>query len=275
LGSFVACRLRKTKASRSLPLPVRSRKLTIENLISCSAIENNHVRPVSNETTSQTVNSAKRISPLSSRTYVNTPSSLTPCPTVKLIPCYLCTSFFAAARHRGYTHLSDFAIVYNRLKQLESVVSRLLSRTDDVQEYNDLLRDFQGPLPVQHQGQGAEGSENEANAVFTVPSQQPSGLVSKGKQPVNAISGPSRQPVVKTSRSSDPVHQVTRPLDLAMSSSRKRTRMMGSPPPLDTREEGSSLFRPRHLSMGAETTAAKRLEVSTYSVLRDCVLGRS
>jgi hypothetical protein len=149
--------------------------------------------------------------------------------------------------HRGYTHLSDFAIVYNRLKQLETVVSRLISRTDDTQEYNDLLHDFQGPLPVHHPGQGAEGSEGEANTISAVPLQQSSGVVSKGKQPDNATSGPSRQPVVKSNRSSDPVHQVHRPLDLATGSSRKRTRMIDSPPASDAREERRSEHRPRHL----------------------------
>ena len=44
--------------------------------------------------------------------------------------------------------MSDTSILFNRLVQLEFVISRLLSRVDDPGVYDDLLKGFKGPLVV-------------------------------------------------------------------------------------------------------------------------------
>jgi hypothetical protein len=53
-----------------------------------------------------------------------------------------------ADKPRGYTHVLDTSILANRVQQLEAVLSRLLTRLDNVDAYQDLLKDWQDPLPT-------------------------------------------------------------------------------------------------------------------------------
>lgn len=48
----------------------------------------------------------------------------------------------------GYTHVLDTSILANRVAQLEAVLSRLMTRVDSVDMYNDLLNDWKDPLPA-------------------------------------------------------------------------------------------------------------------------------
>ena len=54
----------------------------------------------------------------------------------------------------GYLHVSDASILANRINQFEQVISRIVTRLDNVEAYRDLLEDFKDPHPVYQQLSG-------------------------------------------------------------------------------------------------------------------------
>lgn len=103
---------------------------------------------------------------------------------------------------RGYTHVLDTSILANRVAQLEAVLSRLLTRVDNVDAYQDLLQDWKDPLPVYKHKE--EGKRERSNTLTSIKRQDPSsddemdgsvsGSVTASKEPQVSIAlpGPSR-----------------------------------------------------------------------------------